>query len=53
METQTRPSRHNKFISAENTVGTLPVSPDDSLHALHRPRDVMRMRSHSLHPEDK
>ena len=32
METQTRLSRHNKFISAENIIAILPVSSDDSLH---------------------
>ena len=30
METQTRLSRHNKFISAENIVGIFSVSSDDS-----------------------
>ena len=30
METQTRLSRHNKFISAENIVGIFSVSLDDS-----------------------
>ena len=33
METQTRLSRHNKFISAENIIAILSVSSDDSLHA--------------------
>ena len=33
METQTRLSRHNKFISAENIIAILFVSSDDSLHA--------------------
>ena len=33
METQTRLSRHNKFISAENIIAILCVSSDDSLHA--------------------
>ena len=33
METQARLSRHNKFISAENIIGILSVSSDDSLHA--------------------
>ena len=33
METQTRLSRHNKFISAENIIAVLSVSSDDSLHA--------------------
>ena len=32
METQTRLSRHNKFISAENIIGIFSVSSDDSLH---------------------
>ena len=32
METQTRLSRHNKFISAENIVGIFSVSSDDFLH---------------------
>ena len=32
METQTRLSRHNKFILAEN-ITILSVSSDDSLHA--------------------
>ena len=34
MQTQTRLSRHNKFISAENIIATFSVSSDDSLHAL-------------------
>ena len=33
METQTRLSRHNKLISAENIIAILSVSSDDSLHA--------------------
>ena len=33
METQTRLSRHNKFISAENIIAIFCVSSDDSLHA--------------------
>ena len=33
METQTRLSRHNKFISAENIITILSVSSDDYLHA--------------------
>ena len=33
METQTRLSRHNKFISAENIIAILSISSDDSLHA--------------------
>ena len=32
MKTQTRISRHNKFISAEN-ITILPASSDDYLHA--------------------
>ena len=47
METQTRLSRHSKFISAENIVGIFSVSSDDSLHALYCPRGMMRMRSYS------
>ena len=35
METQTRLSRHNKFISAENIIAILSVSSDDSLSAFH------------------
>ena len=53
METQTRLSRHNKFISAENIVGIFSVSSDDSLHALYCPRDMMRMKSYSSYLEDK
>ena len=34
METQTRLSRHNKFISAENMITIFFISSDDSLHAL-------------------
>ena len=34
METQTRLSRHNKFISAENIIAIFSVSSDDSLHVL-------------------
>ena len=41
METQTRLSRHNKFISAENIVGIFSVSSDDFLHALYCPRDMI------------
>ncbi len=33
METQTRLSRLNKFISAENIITILAVSSDDYLHA--------------------
>ena len=33
METQTRLSRHYKFISAENIITILSVSSDDYLHA--------------------
>ena len=36
METQTRLSRHNKFISAENIIAQLSVSSDESLHDSHR-----------------
>ena len=43
METQTRLSRHTKFILAENIVGIFSVSSDDSLHALYCPRDMMRI----------
>ena len=32
METQTRLSRHNKFISVENIIVIFSVSSDDSLH---------------------
>ena len=32
MEAQTRLSRHNKFISADNIIVILFVSSDDSLH---------------------
>ena len=32
METQTRLSRHNKFISAVNIIAILSVSSDDYLH---------------------
>ena len=50
METQTRLSRHNKFISAENIVGIFSVSSDDFLHALYCPRDIMTASpSLSLH----
>ena len=34
METQTRLSRHNKFISAENNVDIFSVSSDDSFYML-------------------
>ena len=34
METQTRLSRHNKFISAENIVGIFSVSSDDTFFML-------------------
>ena len=33
METQTRLSRHNKFISVENIIAILSISSDDTLHA--------------------
>ena len=45
METQTRLSRHNKFISAENIVGIFSVSSDDSLHALYCPRDKYKHKN--------
>ena len=34
MEIQTRLTRHNKFISAENIVGIFSVSSDDSFYML-------------------
>ena len=34
METQTRLSHHNKFISAKNIVGIFSVSSDDSFYML-------------------
>ena len=34
MESQTRLSRHNKFIAVENIIAILSVSSDDSLHTL-------------------
>ena len=46
METQTRLSRHNKFISAENIIGILSVSSDDSFYML-CPVAETRMRSYS------
>ena len=33
METQTRLSCHNTFISAENIIAILSISSDDSLHS--------------------
>ena len=51
METQTRLSRHNKFISAENIVGIFFVSSDDSFYMLCLVAE-MRMRSYSLYSED-
>ena len=39
METHTRLSRHNKFISAEN-ITILSVSSDDYLHALSTLKDL-------------
>ena len=45
METQTRLSRHNKFISAENIVGIFSVSSDDSFYMLCIVPE-MRMRSY-------
>ena len=38
METETRLSRDNKFISAENIIAILSVSSDDFLNALSSPR---------------
>ena len=52
METQTRLSRHNKFISAENIVGIFSVSSDDSFYMLCIVPE-MRMRSYSSYSEDK
>ena len=52
METQTRLSRHNKFISVENIVGIFSVSTDDSFYMLCLVPE-MRMRSYSLYSEDK
>ena len=46
METQTRLSRHNKFISAENIVGIFSVSSDDSLHALYLWDNKEHVKSH-------
>ena len=46
METQTRLSRHNKFISAENIIGIFSVSSDDSFYML---CIVPETRSLSLH----
>ena len=40
METQTRLSRHNKFISVENIIAIFSVSSDDSLHDLSCCREV-------------
>ena len=48
METQTRLSRHNKFISAEN-ITILSVSSDDHLHA----SLSSQMCSYSSYSEDK
>ena len=53
METQTRLSRHNKFISAENIVDIFSVSSDDSFTCSVLSRDMMRMRSYSSYSEDK
>ena len=36
METQTRLSRHNKFISAENIVGIFSVSSDQKKNRTHK-----------------
>ena len=52
METQTRLSRHNKFISAENIVAIFSVSSDDSFYMLCIVPE-MRMRSYSPYSEDK
>ena len=52
METQTRLSRHNKFISAENIVGMFAVSSDDSFYMLCLVPE-MRMRSYSSYSENK
>ena len=52
METQTRLSRHNKFISVENIVGIFSVSSDDSFCMLCIVPE-MRMRSYSSYSEDK
>ena len=52
METQTRLSRHKRFISAENIVGILSVSSDDSFYMLCIVPE-MRMRSYSSYSEDK
>ena len=52
METQTRLSRHNKFITAENIVGIFSVSSDDSFYMLCLVVE-MRMRSYSSYSEDK
>ena len=51
METQTRLSRHNKFVSAENIVGIFSVSSDDS-YMLCLVAD-MRRRSYSSYSADK
>ena len=40
METQTRLSRHNKFISAENIITILSVSSDDMLLSHRRVANV-------------
>ena len=52
METQTRLSRHNKFISAENIVGIFSVSSDDSFTMLCIVPE-MRMGSYSSYSKDK
>ena len=52
METQTRLSRHNKFISAENIVGIFSVSSDDSFYMLCIVPET-RMRRYSSYSEDK
>ena len=52
METQTRLSRHNKFISVENIVGIFSVSSDDSFYMLCIVLE-MQMRSYSSYSEDE
>ena len=52
METQTRLSRHNKFISAENILGIFSVSSDYFFYMLCIVPE-MRMRSYSSYSEDK
>ena len=52
METQTRLSRHNKFISAENIAGIFSVSSDDSFTCSVLSPEML-MRSYSSYSEDK